>query len=139
MATDPPRLLLLQDRPAVCRMDPHAELPDWAPGASIFSLTRTPDELSIVCPEESVPADVTNEDRGRALKLEGPLDFSEVGILASVATPLAEAGVSIFTVSTYDTDYVLLKGERLESAVSACENKGAKLHRPRKDSRRNTC
>ena len=83
------------------------------------SVTRTLDELSVVCLEDIVPEGVRCEKGWRALKLEGPFEFSEVGVLASVAGPLAEAGVSIFAVSTFDTDYVLVKDEQLESAVGA--------------------
>lgn len=118
------RLLPLEERLAICRMEPRAELPGWMWGASFFSLTRTADELSIVCPERCVPASIVCEGGWRALKLEGPFDFGEVGVLASVAEPLAEAGVSTFTVSTYETDYVLVKDEHLERAVSALLKRG---------------
>ena len=84
------RLSVLEERLAVCRLDPQAEIPAWATNAPFFSLTRTADELSVVCPERSVPAGVAHEGGWRALKLEGPFDFGLVGILASVAVPLAK-------------------------------------------------
>lgn len=86
--------------------------------SEFFSLTRTPDELSIVCPELFVPADAVCERGWRALGLEGPLGFSLVGVLATITAPLAEAGVSVFAISTYDTDYVLVREDALESAIS---------------------
>ena len=99
-------------------------VPDWAVEGGFFSVTRTDDELSMVCPEEVVPDEARSEEGWRALKLEGPFEFSEVGVLASVAAPLAEAGVRIFAVSTFDTDYVLVKEEQLSPAVAALRGRG---------------
>ena len=90
-------------------------------------MTRTEDELSVVCPEEYVPEDVSREPGWRALRLEGPLDLSMVGILSSVAAPLAEAGASIFAVSTFDTDYVLVKGSQLDLAVDTLRENGHRV------------
>ena len=118
------KLKKLDGRVAVCRLDPSFGIPGWATGAAFFSATRTPDELSVVCPEESVPAGVRSEAGWRVLMLEGPFEFSEVGVLASVATPLAEAGVSILALSTYDTDYVLVKEEGMDLAASALGERG---------------
>ncbi|HEX6711554.1 MAG TPA: ACT domain-containing protein [Rubrobacter sp.] len=109
-------LTVLEERLAVCRLDVGADIPAWATGACFFSVTRAEDELSIVCPESNVPEDINREQGWRALKLEGPFELSMVGILASVAEPLAGAGVSIFAVSTFDTDYVLVGEEQLELA-----------------------
>ncbi len=118
------RLSLLIGRMSVCRLDPTAEIPDWAITDDFFSITRTTDELSVVCPEDAVPEDVRCEGGWRVLKLEGPFEFSEIGVLASLTAPLAEAGISLFAVSTYDTDYVLVKEEQLESAVAALRGRG---------------
>lgn len=118
------RLSVLEDRLAICRLEPDSEAPGWATEAGLFSITRTPDELSIVCPEPNVPDEITREDGWRALAIEGPLDFSLVGILASVATPLAEAGLCIFAISTYDTDYVLVQEDALGTAVSVLHESG---------------
>lgn len=117
-------LTTLDDRLAVCWLDPASEIPSWATAASLFSVTRTTDELSIVCPEEFVPAEVGCERGWRVFKLEGPFDFSLVGVLSSVAAPLAEAGVGIFAISTYDTDYVLVKENHLELAIAALRERG---------------
>ncbi len=121
------RLTLLDGHMSVCRLAPTSEIPDWAVTGGFFSVTRTADELSVLCPNEAIPEDVRCERGWRALKLEGPFEFSEVGILASVTVPLAEAGVGIFAVSTFDTDYVLVKEEQLESAVAALRGLGHKV------------
>ena len=104
-------------RLAVCRLDPQAAVPDWALSGDFSSITRTTDELSIVCSEAGVPEGVLCERGWAGLKVEGPLDFSLTGVLASLAQPLAEAGLSIFAVSTYDTDYLLVKAGDLDRAV----------------------
>jgi hypothetical protein len=117
-------LTLLEEPLSVCRLCRGAPIPGWGAGSSFWSATRTADELSVVCAERDVPPGVKQEPGWRALKLQGPFDLSLVGILASVATPLAEAGVNVFVVATYDTDYVLVKEAKLASAVSALSASG---------------
>lgn len=114
-------LSLSPDRFAVCRFDAGTPVPAWAVQSSFFSITRSSDELSVVCAEDSVPADTPAKvERGwRSFKVEGPLDFSLTGILVAVAKPLADAGVPIFALSTFDTDYVLVKDDRLQPAITA--------------------
>jgi hypothetical protein len=118
------RLSVFAKRLAVCRLDPGSEIPAWATAASFFSVTRTPGELSIVCPEQVVPPKVLCERGWCALELEGPFDLSLVGVLVSVVTPLAEAGVNIFALATHDTDYVLVKEEQLDHAAAALRRSG---------------
>lgn len=113
------KLSVLEERMSVCRLDSASEIPDWTMIGGLFSVTRTAEELSVVCLESLVPEGVRCEKSWRVLKLEGPFEFSEVGVLASVTAPLAEAGVPIFAISTFDTDYVLVKEERLDLAVAA--------------------
>lgn len=103
---------------AVCRFRPDAPVPDWAQGEPV-SVTRTPSGLSIVCEAGAVPAGVTAERGWRALGVRGPLDFGLIGVLASLAAPLADAGVPVFVASTYDTDYVLVPAAQLGAAVEA--------------------
>ena len=117
-------LSVLDGRLAVCRLDPRAQIPAWATGAPFFSVTRTPDELSIVCPEERVPAGVTCERGWRAFKFEGPFEFGMMGVLASVAAPLAQSEVSILAIATYDTDYVLVEESQLVLAMQALRERG---------------
>ena len=116
------RLAVLHDRLAVCQLAATDAPPATPEG--FFSATRTADELSVVCAEGSVPEGARCEKGWRALKLEGPFEFTEIGVLASVAAPLADAGVSIFAVSTFDTDYVLVKEEQLENAAAALRERG---------------
>jgi hypothetical protein len=118
----PMNLTVLPEPLAVCRLAATARVPSWALELheSFVSVTRTPDELSIVCPDEAVPPDVEVVESGwRALKLPGPIPFDQIGVLASLASPLAAAGISLFAVSTYDTDYVLVKEADLERALAA--------------------
>lgn len=112
-------LTVLADRYAICRFDPEAPLPAWAMQGEFSCITRTRDELSIVCAEKYFPPDVRCDGGWRTFKFEGPLDFALTGIVASVAEPLADAGVSIFPIATHDTDYVLVKEIQLDLAVRA--------------------
>lgn len=112
---------------AVCRLPAGTELPGWVQG-EFYSVTVTPSELSVVCEAACVPPDVRHEPGWRCLKVRGTLDFSLTGVLASLAAPLAEAGVSLFSLSTFDTDYLLVKGERLQTAVTALEAAGHSVH-----------
>jgi uncharacterized protein len=113
----------------VCRLAPDDEIPQWALRCGGFaSVTRTADELSLVCAESVVPRGIQCEPGWRIFKVEGPLDFTLTGILASVAQPLAEAAVSIFTISTYDTDYVMVKDQDVEKAVQALAAAGHRVN-----------
>jgi len=103
------KLRVIPDLLAVSRLGPEAGLPEWATAGSFRSVSWTPDELSIVCAESLVPQDVRSERGWRGFMVEGPLDFGLTGILLAIAEPLARAGISIFAISTFDTDYVLVK------------------------------
>jgi hypothetical protein len=103
---------------AICKLDKDAAVPPWATASSFFSITRTSDELSIVCPEAVVPGDVQCERGWRCLRVAGTMPFTVVGVLASLVTPLAEAGISVFAISTFDTDYLLVKEQDFEKAVA---------------------
>jgi hypothetical protein len=129
---DPRRftLSLLAQRFAVCRLDPHSTIPEWATAGPLFCMARTPDELSIVCAEEQAPAGTQSAPGWRALKLHGPFAFTETGVLASLVQPLATAGVGVFVFSTYDTDYVLVKQEQLDAAVAALRRAGHAVNPP---------
>jgi uncharacterized protein len=96
---------------AIVRMAPDAPVPDWATKGDFTSVSRSADELSIVCPSENLPADVNSQHRWICLKLEGPFPFSQTGVLLSFINPLSNNGIPIFAVSTYDTDYVLVQEE----------------------------
>ena len=117
----PLRIGLLDESFAVCRMDPGAIVPPalLMPGPEFLSITRTADELSIVCPERLAPAGAKFSRGWRAFKVQGPLDFSLTGVIATLTAPLAAAKISVFTVATYDTDYILVQETDLAAAQRA--------------------
>ncbi len=112
---------------AVCRLDPTAfpdGLPPWGRSCGFLSATRTARELSVVCDCRLVPDEIRAERCWSLLELEGPIPFEQTGVLASILQPLAEARISVFAISTYDTDYVLVRTERLEDAVRVLQVQG---------------
>lgn len=117
-------LELLPGRLAVCRLAPDAPVSPWMWTGAVASATRTEAELSVVCDEAAVPAGVTREGGWRALRVRGPLVFDLVGVLASLTAPLAAAGVPVFSISTFDTDVVLVRGADLDAAVGALRAAG---------------
>ncbi len=120
---------VLHEPLAICHSAPDAALPSWAFQGSFVSVTRSIDELSLVCAQNAVPGGVVCDRDWRALKVAGPLDFALTGILASLAVPLAQASISIFAISTYDTDYVLVKALHLEQAIHVLQTAGHSVHR----------
>lgn len=125
----------LPDLYAIVRLSPDASVPHWATQADFSSITRTPEELSIVCPLNNVPKDVSPGPRWICLKLEGPFPFSQTGVLLSFIAPLSDNGVSIFAVSTYDTDYVLIQKDFIGHALDMLQRAGHELW-PSDESRR---
>jgi hypothetical protein len=117
-------LVPLEGAYAVCRLDAGAALPAWAAGGPLVSVTRTADELSVVCPQQAVPEGVRCERGWRGLRVAGPLDFSLVGVLAALLDPLAAAGVGVFVLATFDTDYLLVKEKDWPRAVLALRRAG---------------
>jgi len=110
---------LIKEKYGVCRLDKTELIPEWAKDSDFFSITKTLDELSIVCSQGSIPSSVKCEKDWRILKVEGPLDFSLVGILSSISNVLAQQGISIFAISTYDTDYILVKDKDINNAIDS--------------------
>jgi hypothetical protein len=100
------------------------------PGTSFYSVTRTESEVSVVCAEDQAPTGdhVRVEPDWRALEVAGPLDFTMVGVMAALTAPLADVDVSVFVVSTYDTDYVLVHAAALEKAIEALRSAGHAVH-----------
>ena len=111
---------------SIIRLAPDAPLPSWADSTVFSTVSRTNEELSILCPSLNVPGDLDakKEEGWRGLKLKGPFEFTEMGILASVLNPLAAAGVPILAISTFDTDYVFVKQENLEKAAQTLTTAG---------------
>jgi hypothetical protein len=118
-------LEVLPDTLAICRLPPDAVVPSWATGQAAFlTVSRTRDELSITAVQRLVPAGTRCERDYRALRVRGTLPPDLVGILLSIAEPLARAGLAIFAISTYDTDYVLVKSRDLPAALEALRAAG---------------
>jgi hypothetical protein len=109
---------------SVVRLEATESIPSWALQGTLFSVTKSAEELSVVCLSRWVPAGFVSEDGFIGLKIEGPIPFSETGILASLASPLAEAQISLFALSTFDTDYILVRDVDYEQAVSVFRSVG---------------
>jgi hypothetical protein len=122
-------LRLLAESFAICKLEPDAALPAWMPRRGFTATIRTADELCVYCADAAVPQDVRAERGWRALQLAGPFDFSEFGVIASVAGPLAEAGISISVLATYDTDYIFVRAEALENAAEILHAGGHRVTR----------
>lgn len=121
------RLSLVPGRFAICRLPAAAVPPSPPPGAALWSLTRSAEELSLVLPEEYADRRWRVEAGYRCFVVQGPLPFSAVGILARLSGALAAAGVPLFAVSTFDTDYLLVPDEHLQAAVAALQESGCRV------------
>jgi hypothetical protein len=113
---------------AIVHLAPDAPIPVWATKGDFTSITRTPDELSIVCPADNLPRDVDSPHRWICLKLEGPFPFLQTGVLLSFIEPLSKNEIPIFAISTYDTDYVLIEEEFAGAALQLLQAAGHELH-----------
>lgn len=109
-------LSILPEKLGICHFPKNTPIPDWAKEISFCSITRTPDELSIICPQEKIPPGILVEKNWRTFKVQGPLGFSLTGIVASLSQPLAKAKISILYISTYETDYLLVEEKNLKRA-----------------------
>jgi uncharacterized protein len=117
----------LSGKYGVCRLSYNEDLPNWYSRSEFFSITKTSEELSIVCSQDSIPQNIKCERDWRILKVIGPLDFSLIGILSSISSILAQSGISIFALSTYDTDYILVKEKDFENTVIALSNESYEI------------
>ena len=117
-------LHLLPGEFAVCRLPSNAPTPAWVDSGDFNSVTRTADELSIICPAAQVPAGVKHETGWRLLKFQGPFAFNETGILAAGLAPLAAAKIGILATATFDTDYLFVKAEQLDDAIRVLSSAG---------------
>ena len=115
-------LKLLKDKYSVCRLNKYDEIPKWIFNEEFFSITKTEDELSIVCLQDKIKDNVLCERNWKVLKIEGPLDFSLIGILSKISTLMANNKISIFAISTYDTDYILIKEKSIDKAIEVLIN-----------------
>lgn len=127
------QLSLLPEHFAIVGLSPGAEIPAWATQGPFFSITRTSDELSIMVEESRVPASVSSQGGWRVIKVHGPFMLSEVGVLAALVGPLAAARVSVLTIATFDTDYLLVASESIAAAISALERAGHSFPRSKSE------
>jgi len=109
---------------AICRLGPGDAPPAWATRGGFFSITRTAGELSVVCDAAAVPATARAEGGFKVLAVRGPLELDLTGVLASLAAPLASAGIALFSISTFDTDHVLVRDGNLDRAIEALREAG---------------
>lgn len=114
---------------AVVKLGPGTEVPAWAESSSIFSVTATATETSVVCASRSVPRKSVHQRPFTAFEVEGPLDFALTGVLVALLTPLADAEISVFTISTYDTDWILVPGDDADRAAEAWQEAGHEVSR----------
>ena len=126
-------LATVKETMAICRMEPHECVPVWVTESPFYAITKTDDELSLVCPQHKVPRKVEADRNWRCLKIQGPMALSQTGVLASLTGPLADARVSVFVISTFDTDYLLIKKKNLLRAIEILRRSGhfvsQKLHK----------
>ena len=122
-------LALLPHKYAVCQFHPDKNIPYWALLGDFVSLTRTHEELSIVCQQDNVPEDIEAERGWRCLQVQGAFDFTVTGVNASLAIPLAEADISVLAIATYATDYLLIKEEYVERALLVLQQAGHHIER----------
>lgn len=121
------KLQLFFERYSIARLPPDSETPSWAIASTFYFISKTADELSIVCEERLVPPETKCESGWRLLRIQGTLDFGLTGVLASIAAPLAKAQVSIFAISTFDTDYFLVRERDIEIARAALLEAGFQI------------
>lgn len=118
------RLCVLPENYAICSFPPDASLPEWADRPSIFSVTKTPKEITIVCEESHVPGECQKSENWKCIKIEGCFDLDVVGVLASITEPLAQNKISLYVISTFDTDYVLIHANDMDKAISCLSEFG---------------
>jgi len=112
------QLSLLKETYGICVFPSNAIIPEWALMTSLCSITRTKKDLTIVCPQNIIPPDSESDLNWRCFRIDGTFDLNQIGVISSLAAPLAQADISIFVISTYDTDYILVKDQKVEHAVS---------------------
>ncbi|MFC1633924.1 ACT domain-containing protein [Planctomycetota bacterium] len=118
------RLRVLPKVYAICSFDPDAAFPGWTHRSSILSITKTPKEITLVCEENHVPGECKKSEHWKCIKVEGRFDLDAVGVLASIAGPLAQNKISLYVISTYDTDYVLIQTKNIDKAMSCLDKFG---------------
>ena len=122
------KLIILKSKYAICRFDSDSDIPMWIKDSEFFSVTRTEDELSVVSRQSDSNPEITEINKDwRILKIQGPLDFSLVGIIAEISRILKEINITIFTISTFETDYILVKNKDLDKAIDSLTANGHEI------------
>ena len=123
------QLSLLKDKYGICTLPNTAPIPDWALTQSLASITRTEKELTIVCRREIIPSQYQSDLTWCCFKIDGSFDLNQIGVISSISSPLADAGISIYVISTYDTDYFLIQEHNLERTISVLSDIGHNIIR----------
>ena len=118
------QLSLLKDRYGICSLPATAPIPDWALKESLVSITRTEQELTIVCRLDLIPSQYKCDLNWRCFRVDGTFDLNQIGVISSISSPLADAGISIYVISTYKTDYFLIQEDKLDQTISVLSNSG---------------
>jgi uncharacterized protein len=121
------KLKLLSDVFGILKLPPTHSFPDWLRSVPVFFVARTEDEFSIMCPQRYIPKGQDYSAGWSCLRVDGNLAFDEVGVASRISRPLADAGMSIFLVSTHDRDYVLIAEKDLQAALSIYESAGIRI------------
>lgn len=117
-------LTLLEDSYSICKFPPQSQIPAWALQSDVFFLSKTADELSVICSSAYVPVEISCNVGWCCFRVDGDLEFEQVGVVASVSSPVADAGISLFLVSTHDRDYVLVHERTLEHVIRIYRQSG---------------
>jgi hypothetical protein len=123
---------------AICRLDPGDDVPSWSSESPFLSITRSRDELSIVCSQHVIPQTIRCSGNWRLLRIEGVLDLQLTGVLSNLLAPLAVAGVTVFVLSTFDTDYVMVPVQMLDRACGVMKAEGHRIFKEKGDSSLNS-
>lgn len=123
------QLTLLKDKYGVCMLPNTTPIPDWALMASLVSITRTKKELTIVCRQDLIPTQCQSDLNWRCFRVDGSFDLNQIGVISSISLPLAQNGISIYVISTYETDYFLVQEEKVEQTISVLSGCGHQITR----------
>lgn len=121
------KLQLLDPEFGILELDTNENIPDWVLCQDMYALTRTDTEITIVCPFSEIPGHVHCDSGWKCLKIEGVFDFNEIGIIANISTILAQNDISVYVISTYKTDYILIKEKHVNRAIGALQEKGHRV------------
>ncbi len=122
-------LSLLKERYGICVLPNTAQIPDWALTESLVSITRTKKELTIVCRQDVIPSQCQSDLNWRCFRVDGSFDLNQIGVISSLSSPLAEAKISIYVISTFNTDYFLVQEEKVEQTISILSGCGHTITR----------